>query len=76
MLYGGGQLFASIGMFVAGGYGAPRKAPTSAGVLVDTAAAGRFVHGVGALFAVIGGAAFVVVAIRALRRANPAPASA
>jgi hypothetical protein len=34
------------------------------------------VHGVGALFAVIGGAAFVVVAIRALRRANPAPASA
>ena len=76
MLYGGGQIVASIGMFIAGGYGAPRKSPTSAGALVDTAAAGMFLHGFGALFAVMGGAAFVVVAIRALKRANPARASA
>lgn len=70
-LYGGGQLFASIGMFVAGGYGAPRKAPTAAGSLVDIAAAGMFVHGIGALVAVLGGAAFVLIACVALRRALP-----
>ncbi len=68
LLYGGGQLFASFGMFLAGGYGAPRKAPTGAGSLVDIAAAGMFLHGIGALFAVLGGAAFVVVAFFAFRR--------
>ena len=29
VLYGGGQMLASLGMFVAGGYGAPRKTPTA-----------------------------------------------
>jgi heme/copper-type cytochrome/quinol oxidase subunit 1 len=68
LFYGGGQMLASLGMFVAGGYGAPRKTPDGAAHLVDAAAAGMAVHGVGALFAVAGGAAFVVVAIVALLR--------
>ncbi len=71
LFYGGGQLFASLGMFLAGGYGAPRKVPTGVGTLVDIAVAGMFLHGVGALFAVLGGAAFVVVALIALRRVQP-----
>ena len=68
VLYGGGQMLASLGMFVAGGYGAPRKTPDGAAHLVDAAAAGMAVHGVGALLAIAGGAAFVVVAIVALLR--------
>ena len=68
LLYGGGQMLASLGMFAAGGYGAPRKTPDGAAHLVDAAAAGMAVHGVGALFAVAGGAAFVVVAILAFLR--------
>lgn len=75
LLYGGGQLFASLGMFLAGGYGAPRKSPTSAGSLVDMAAAGMFLHGISALFAVAGGATFVVVALLAFRRGRPAQTS-
>jgi len=67
--YGGGQIAASIGLFLAGGYGAPRKTPAGAAALVDGAAVGMYLHGFGALFAVIGGAAFVIVAIRALLRA-------
>ena len=44
-LYGGGQFVASIGMFVAGGYGAARKTPTGVGSLDAVAAAGMAVHG-------------------------------
>ncbi len=69
-LYGGGQFVASIAMFVAGGYGALRKTPSGAGSLDAVAAAGMAVHGIASIFTIIGGAAFVVIAIRALWRAG------
>jgi cytochrome c oxidase subunit I len=75
-LYGGGQFVASIGMFVAGGYGAARKTPTGAASLDAVAAAGMAVHGIASIFTIIGGAAFVVVAIRALWRPRPVRVSA
>ena len=74
LLYGGGQLLASLGMFVAGGYGALRKTPEAAGPLAHVAAAGMAVHGAGAVLAVCGGAGVVVLALRALvvfRAARP-----
>jgi cytochrome c oxidase subunit 1 len=70
-LYGGGQFVASIAMFVAGGYGALRKTPSGAGTLDTVAAAGMAVHGIASIFTILGGAAFVIVAIRALWRATP-----
>ena len=69
-LYGGGQFVASIGMFVAGGYGAARKTPTGVGTLDAVAAAGMAVHGIASIFTIAGGAAFVVIAIRALLKAD------
>ena len=69
-LYGGGQFVASIAMFVAGGYGALRKTPSGAGSLDAVAATGMAVHGIASIFTIIGGAAFVVIAIRALMRAE------
>ena len=72
VLYGGGQFVASIAMFVAGGYGALRKTPSGAGSLDTVAAAGMAVHGIASIFTILGGAAFVVVAIRALSRAGAA----
>ena len=74
-LYGGGQFVASIGMFVAGGYGAARKTPTGVGSLDAVAAAGMAVHGIASIFTILGGAAFVVVAIRALLRPKVVGAS-
>ena len=70
-LYGGGQFVASIAMFVAGGYGALRKTPSGAGSLDTFAAAGMAVHGIASIFTILGGAAFVIVAIRALWRGSP-----
>ena len=70
LCYGGGQLFASVGLYLAGGYGAQRKTTVAAAPLLDGAVVGMYLHGIGALFAVIGGALFVVVAIRALWRAD------
>jgi cytochrome c oxidase subunit I len=67
-LYGGGQFVASIAMFVAGGYGALRKTPVGAGSLDTVAAAGMAVHGIASIFTILGGAAFVVIAIRGLLR--------
>ena len=67
-LYAGGQFVASIGMFVAGGYGALRKTPSGVGSLDPVAAAGMGVHGIASIFTILGGAAFVIVAIRALTR--------
>ncbi len=67
-LYAGGQFVASIGMFVAGGYGAMRKTPSGVGVLDPVAAAGMAVHGMASIVTIVGGATFVVVAIRALAR--------
>jgi cytochrome c oxidase subunit I len=75
-LYGGGQFVASIAMFIAGGYGALRKTPAGAGSLDAGAAAGMAVHGIASIFTIIGGAIFVVVAIRALWRASPARSTA
>jgi cytochrome c oxidase subunit I len=69
-LYGGGQFVASIAMFVAGGYGALRKTPSGAGSLDTVAATGMAVHGIASIFTILGGAAFVIVAIRALWRAS------
>jgi cytochrome c oxidase subunit I len=71
-LYGGGQFVASIAMFIAGGYGALRKTPSGAGSLDTVAAAGMAAHGIASIFTILGGAAFVIVAIRALWRASPA----
>lgn len=65
-LFAFGQLFASIGLFMAGGYGAPRKTPSGAVNLADGAAIGMFLHGIGALFAVLGGALFVWTVFRSL----------
>ena len=62
-------------MFVAGGYGALRKTPSGAGSLDTVAAAGMAVHGIASIFTILGGAAFVIVAIRALWRAGPAALS-
>jgi hypothetical protein len=73
MLFGSGQLVACIGLFVAGGYGAPRKTPSGAAVLVDGAAAGMYLHGVGALVAVIGGVMFVFALVRSLAPVGPLP---
>jgi cytochrome c oxidase subunit 1 len=70
-LYGGGQFVASIAMFIAGGYGASRKTPASAGSLDAVAAAGMAVHGIASIFTILGGAMFVIVAVRALWRASP-----
>jgi cytochrome c oxidase subunit I len=75
-LYGGGQFVASIAMFVAGGYGALRKTPSGAGSLDTLAAAGMAVHGIASIFTILGGAAFVIVAIRALSREGPARSAA
>ena len=63
-------------MFVAGGYGALRKTPSGAGSLDTVAAAGMAVHGIASIFTILGGAAFVIVAIRALWRASPARSTA
>lgn len=68
LLFGIGQLIACIGLFFAGGFGAPRKTPAGAASLVDGAVAGMYLHGVGALIAVIGGVMFIVTVLRALTR--------
>mgnify|MGYP000939478031 CR=1 FL=1 len=65
-LFGAGQLMASIGLFLAGGYGAPRKTPSGSVNLVDGAVVGLYLHGFGALFAVVGGIMFVLTLLRAL----------
>jgi hypothetical protein len=71
-IYGLGQLVASLGMFWAGGGGAARKTAAGAGDMTGGAAIGMYVHGIGALFAVIGGVMFAVIVIKALaRRSEP-----
>jgi len=73
-LYGAGQLVACTGLFWAGGYGAPRKTPTSLGSLADGAVTGMYLHGIGALFAVAGGVMFVITVAAALwRKENVRP---
>jgi len=66
-LYAWGQVLASIGLFLAGGYGAPRKTAGDAQGLEEIGAiAGLYINGVGALIAVIGGVMFIWIAARAL----------
>lgn len=72
-LFGFGQLMASVGLFMAGGYGAPRKTPSGSVSLTDGAAAGMALHGIGALFAVIGGILFVATMLQYLFRKTAAP---
>ncbi len=68
-MFAGGQLAACIGLFLAGGFGAPRKTAGSAQGLDGLGAViGMTLNGVGALFAVIGGIMFIWVVARALLR--------
>ena len=70
-LYAWGQLLASIGLFLAGGYGAPRKIAGDAQGLEEIGAiAGLYMNGVGALIAVIGGVMFIWIAARALMKTS------
>lgn len=72
-LFGWGQLTACIGLFVAGGHGAPRKVAGEAQGLADMAAyAGMAVNGIGALIAIVGGVLFVWTVAAALVRASDA----
>jgi len=68
-MFGGGQFTAALGLFWAGGYGAPRKTAGAAQGLEDFGAiAGMALNGIGALVAVIGGVAFIITVGRALLR--------
>ncbi|MBT3307247.1 MAG: hypothetical protein HN377_12315, partial [Alphaproteobacteria bacterium] len=66
-LYAWGQIFHSLGLFWAGGYGAPRKvAGADQGIEALGATLGLYLMGVGALIAVIGGVMFIVQVTKAL----------
>ncbi|MBO6946518.1 MAG: cbb3-type cytochrome c oxidase subunit I [Rhodospirillales bacterium] len=69
-LYGLGQLLHSLGLFVAGGYGAPRKvSDTAPGMDVIGNWIGHVGIGIGGVIAVIGGIMFIWIAgKRALAR--------
>lgn len=68
-MYAWGQVVASIGLFLAGGYGAPRKTAGDAqGLEAMGAVAGMYLNGIGALVAVIGGIMFIWIAARAMLR--------
>ncbi len=68
-LYAVGQMVASVGLFMAGGYGAPRKTAGQAQGLEDFGAiAGLYMNGVGAAIAVIGGIMFIWICAKALLR--------
>ena len=65
--FAGGQTVACLGLFLAGGYGAPRKVAGDAqGLEAFGAIAGMAMNGFGALIAVIGGVLFIWIAARAL----------
>jgi hypothetical protein len=69
-MFGGGQLLASIGLFLAGGYGTPRKtAGVDQGLEAIGAKIGMYMNGIGALIAVIGGVMFIWMVSKALLRA-------
>ncbi len=71
--YGLGQMIAAIGLFMAGGYGAPRKtAGDELTIKAVGAEFGLWMNGIGAVIAVIGGVLFVWLAARALLR-SPDP---
>jgi cytochrome c oxidase subunit I len=60
LLFGVGQTIASIGLFLAGGYGVPRKTAGEAQGLEDLGAVfGMYLNGIGAVIAAIGGILFI-----------------
>ena len=68
-LYAAGQFLACVGLFWAGGYGAPRKTAGAAQGLEEIGAIiGMYLNGIGALIAVIGGVMFIATAASALLR--------
>lgn len=70
-LYGLGQLLHSVGLFIAGGYGAPRKvAGTSPGLDVIGNWIGHVGIGVGGVIAVLGGIMFIWISARKLLKAS------
>jgi heme/copper-type cytochrome/quinol oxidase subunit 1 len=72
-LFAWGQLAACIGLFIAGGHGAPRKVAGAAQGLTDLVPIiGMGMNGTGGLIAVIGGALFVWTVGSALLRAPSA----
>jgi hypothetical protein len=74
-LFGWGQLAACVGLFVAGGHGAPRKVAGAAQGLSDLPAIiGMGLNGAGALVAIIGGIVFIWTVAAALLQ--PAPVNA
>ena len=71
-LFAGGQTIASIGLFLAGGYGVPRKvAGADQGLDVFGAYAGMMMNGVGAFVAIIGGILFIWSIAHALLKKRP-----
>jgi hypothetical protein len=68
-MFASGQLLASLGLFLAGGYGVPRKTAGAAQGLEDIGAmAGMVLNGIGAAIAVGGGVLFIWTAGTALLR--------
>lgn len=65
-LYAGGQALHALGLFLAGGYGAPRKVAGDWGWQSLGAQVGLYMMGVGAVCAVIGGVMFVWITAKAL----------
>lgn len=66
-LFAWGQLVACLGLFIAGGHGAPRKVAGAAqGLDGLVPVIGLGMNGLGGLVAVIGGVVFVVLMLRAL----------
>jgi len=76
-LYGGGQLLHIIGLVWSGGYGVQRKVAGADQVLRSASeTAGMALMGLGGLVAIVGGLLFLVVVLRAMRRAHPLAESA
>jgi len=71
-LYAWGQILHSLGLFLAGGYGAPRKtAGAEQGIVALGAEIGLYMMGVGALIAVIGGVMFIWKVAKSLFFSTP-----
>ena len=71
--YATGQVLHSLGLFIAGGYGAQRKTVGDAEILETLGAqVGLYGMGIGAVIAVAGGVMFIWITGRALlRRVDP-----
>ena len=69
-IYGAGQLMHIAGLVISGGYGVKRKVAGAEQVLFVRAGShqGMGIMGAGGLLAIVGGLAFVVIVVRAMRR--------